>query len=644
MTIPDRFGTPEFLLGESVSMGELQRIADAVFALLRRDGMGEASTDGAGFYLVNPLARGGHYARLTAEQAPYYSWKMIRWDGAEYIEPEVELSGTFDAKELNDISGLPADPDTGLVVWMQPGDCHGETTAPWVFDGRQRFAPGDTIVINNITEIINNSTITINNSTVNISNTVINITNNTVFNFDGPELPVVTSVCPIYEFGYVNGDPVTDFDGNPLRFLTGFTVERRLLTLLPGTLLSDVYCEDDPDECCLEDSYYQTACIYDCTACPGGAPPRWQLVINGVTDDVCGDCGAYNGTWTLSHVGGCTWRSEAITADNCHYGNLNDYIYLEYDDVHAIWYLTVGENPIVGSGDLGAAAFNCLGTNVFLMTWDEFADVISCAGPATLTLTPLPNDCTGGGGGESNTITAPCCPDNLLPASMGMSFGGGLAGVGDVALTWNPTLFGPVDPSCPPRHAGWEGTGTGCGGNFTVQFYCNLGFDCDVLGWGLIIVGSINYLTGVAEVDCAGFEATGDILSGMGAPCTAGTFTITGSSSGGTNLPCCPDVSIPLNLNVTFSGGAGGCAGLDGQTVIVNWDGVDSWTYAGGAINGTTADSVTLQCVGTSWLLTLACGVTTGTATLSILSCRPMHLFGDLTACCGSSIHFDVTE
>jgi len=64
--------------------------------------------------------RRGFWARLTSEASGgggYYSWKMLEDDAETPVDPPV--TGTDNAKEVNETEGLPVGGSDGAVVWLE---------------------------------------------------------------------------------------------------------------------------------------------------------------------------------------------------------------------------------------------------------------------------------------------------------------------------------------------------------------------------------------------------------------------------------------------------------------------------------------------------------------------------------------------
>ncbi len=64
--------------------------------------------------------RAGFWARLTAEAAGgggYYSWKMLEDDAETPVDPSV--TGSDNAKEVNETEGIPTGAADGAVIWME---------------------------------------------------------------------------------------------------------------------------------------------------------------------------------------------------------------------------------------------------------------------------------------------------------------------------------------------------------------------------------------------------------------------------------------------------------------------------------------------------------------------------------------------
>lgn len=53
----------------------------------------------------------------------------------------------------------------------------------------------------------------------------------------------------------------------------------------------------------------------DCLCCTGGYWTEYTFTVSGITNRVCGDCTAWNGTWTLKYRGGCLWTTDDVATD-----------------------------------------------------------------------------------------------------------------------------------------------------------------------------------------------------------------------------------------------------------------------------------------------------------------------------------------
>lgn len=121
---------------------------------------------------------------------------------------------------------------------------------------------------------------------------------------DAPPEPVtldlVTNVCP-------------EFDGEG--FVIGLTVEKKRITLPPGTTIGDPFCEDDPDDCCGSGSGVDPGADVACDCCDAPIPATLYLTISdgGSLSLPCLE-GTYELTWTsdihLDEV--CAWQSEDL--------------------------------------------------------------------------------------------------------------------------------------------------------------------------------------------------------------------------------------------------------------------------------------------------------------------------------------------
>jgi hypothetical protein len=149
----------------------------------------------------------------------------------------------------------------------------------------------------------------------------------------------------------------------------------------------------------------------DCPQCAAAAL-QWQFTLSGITNGLCGNCTALNGSYTLTYTGltgsgapecftSCTWDSGGPrfigNVDFCNDG-IGQRWFMVYGNFNSFngWHLTLLQgcniNLLPGTPlepDYmcnGAGGFNCLGTNVFNL----FPRPHTCSGlPSSITLTPV---------------------------------------------------------------------------------------------------------------------------------------------------------------------------------------------------------------------------------------------------------------
>lgn len=151
----------------------------------------------------------------------------------------------------------------------------------------------------------------------------------------------------------------------------------------------DITSEEDA-ECVACDSHTLISCE-DCDQ--GYAAEEYSLEVSGFSVGTCGDCDALNGTFTLTHDTGCTWRSAEIT-DIC--GATVQYR-LDVDADDGIRVSLEQIDP--ASGDLfswlatadddGGAPWSCLRWTDLLLDEDTGDDVGCGPVPDTVSLTAV---------------------------------------------------------------------------------------------------------------------------------------------------------------------------------------------------------------------------------------------------------------
>lgn len=116
---------------------------------------------------------------------------------------------------------------------------------------------------------------------------------------------------------------------------------------------------------------------------------------------------------------------------------------------------------------------------------------------------------------ECGSITTDCCAETI-PVSLTATFGGCLAALGSVTLTYNSgTTY-------------WEGSSSACGGDVFIQFLCydpgtGYVFDMDVVGGDLT---ATSFVEDSLVCDPFDWDATDTAVSGGSCPGT-GTVSIT---------------------------------------------------------------------------------------------------------------------
>lgn len=105
--------------------------------------------------------------------------------------------------------------------------------------------------------------------------------------------------------GEVRGASKLYYRGDPPGILSGTHHEGSDYSFRNGLSVADLNAPTSP---------VTTDCQYvftDCIWCPNGAPPQYQLDINGIAGSAA--CLAINGTYLLSYVNGCRWESPTFT-------------------------------------------------------------------------------------------------------------------------------------------------------------------------------------------------------------------------------------------------------------------------------------------------------------------------------------------
>lgn len=134
-----------------------------------------------------------------------------------------------------------------------------------------------------------------------------------------------------------------------------------------------------------------------CVCCPDGAPRAYTITVSGVTNNQCIVCDVYNGTFILSHVALCTWKTPDATV--CDTG-------FEQDQEGNAWTLDLLDafgncgpelSAVGGALYTPAEPFDCLGDTEFVLNGGIARCVPSnppgfrncCDGwPSSITLSP----------------------------------------------------------------------------------------------------------------------------------------------------------------------------------------------------------------------------------------------------------------
>jgi hypothetical protein len=330
--------------------------------------------------------------------------------------------------------------------------------------------------------------------TVNIGGTT--IINNTVILGNWYDLSYVTTVCPVYS-DHLTIDGVLRSVSPPV--VTGLVVERRVVRVPLGTVVGDPYCELDPDYCC--ESGSGSGSGHDDSSCCEPMPPDvlWATLIDSSTTceclPVCVEL--------LYDPARDAWYSTAPVSLECPPG-AGGTQFLRLRCRAGVWFFDV-----VTAADV----LTIMGVVVrvvcdpFYVRGDFEDSTVPrelCGGPvagdsSSFVYVITEVDCSGdgsgsgsggGGGGGGGTVATPCCPDDLLPATLTATFGGALAGLGTVTLTYVGT------------GTSWTGSTSGPCGNVNVTLICDTIADKWEMallgdtsgGWELVVADSCDPL------------------------------------------------------------------------------------------------------------------------------------------------------
>ncbi len=313
---------------------------------------------------------------------------------------------------------------------------------------------------------------------------------------------VVTGWCPVTT-NKLTIDGVLRTVDPPV--VIGGVVERRTIQVAVGTVLGDPFCETDPQSCCESGSGAGSGGPGPDNSCCSPMPPPtiWAVPFD-FRESTCGclprcvrlDYDASRDGWysALGTFADC----DGTAASGCFRVRCRAGVWF-WDVVDGADNLRLRGSVIKVVCDPFFMAAGYDDRTAGTVCTDLFSYVISEV------------DCTGGGGG---TIDVPCCPDDLVPETLTATFGGSLAGLGAVTLTYDGGLS-----------YSWSGsvTGTACG-DATVTFFCG-----SVGGtWSISVLGSnTGGQSSLSADSCDPFRLAGTFLST--GPCAGtATFEVTG--------------------------------------------------------------------------------------------------------------------
>lgn len=433
-------------------------------------------------------------------------------------------------------------------------------------------------------------------------------------------------------------------------------VEKTVYNMIPGTnITTGPTCTTDPQNCCpavgpSTGSSAQNACLI-CQ--PGSDPTGWSLTLSGFFGCGTGGGGACDGCLAGSTPGSFTFTTTLFTGD--------------FSSMNGAWTLTqLVDDPCTYFGTLpsgasavlqlvtggGEVAYHMVmsdptGTHNVVYDGQSFstdccvnADLFKSSqtghGTAETPITAVPVDCGGGSTCDPNgdytfVQLAPC---------IWVAISGNIKIVLTFLLWRNPN------------------TGLLCV-EVKLDIYCNSSFIAEYVetfcGSGDVI--TIDCCTPISmnlvRSECTGEPGTIRINPiGCGSS-SSSSSSGSSSSSSGASVPCCPDVTVPLTLKATFTGGTGSCTCMNGDSVTLTnplagqlWNGTYVSSCAG-------TSSVGLGCnqnVDGTWSWTITSSgfgcIFSSLVPMGSVNCSPFDITltdVDVVGCCTGKINIHIT-